>query len=97
MVAIPIASILTWIVVGSTCGWLETRRLAGKGFGLWPNVTVGLLGSFLAGYFFLVWGELVPANSVAFSYILAPFVSGLVGAGVSLSLLGVLSWAARRG
>lgn len=97
MAAIPIISILTWIVVGSTCGWIETQRLAGKGFGLWPNIATGVLGSFLGGYFFLVWGELVPANSVIFSYILAPFVSGLVGAGGSLSFLGLASWAARRG
>ena len=96
MLAIPVASIITWIVVGSTCGWLETQRLAGKGFGLWPNCIIGLLGSFLVGYFFLKWGELVPANSVMFSYILAPFVSGLVGAGISLSLLGLVSRIVRR-
>jgi uncharacterized membrane protein YeaQ/YmgE (transglycosylase-associated protein family) len=97
MAAIPILSIITWVVIGSACGWLETQRLAGKGFGLWPNIVIGLLGSFLVGYFFFVWGELVPANSVVFSYILAPFVSGLVGAGVSLSLLGLVSLVVRRG
>ena len=77
----PFISIIAWLVIGATCGWLETERLAGKGFGLYPNIVVGIIGSFLAGWFFLVWGELVPNNPY-----LAPMVSGLVGAGISLSL-----------
>ena len=49
-------SILSWIVVGLLAGWLAGMVMKGGGFGLIGDIVVGviggLLGGFIASYFF---------------------------------------------
>ena len=79
----PIISILAWLIVGSTCGWLETERRGDKVPKLATNIIIGVVGAFLGGWFFFVWGDLVPGDPY-----LSPLISGLIGSGVSLSVFG---------
>ena len=49
-------SILSWMVVGLLAGWLAGMVMKGGGFGLIGDIVVGviggLLGGFIASYFF---------------------------------------------
>jgi len=49
-------SILSWIVVGLLAGWLAGMVMKGGGFGLIGDIVIGviggLLGGFIASYFF---------------------------------------------
>ena len=49
-------SVLSWIVVGLLAGWLAGMVMKGGGFGLIGDIVVGviggLLGGFIASYFF---------------------------------------------
>jgi uncharacterized membrane protein YeaQ/YmgE (transglycosylase-associated protein family) len=91
MLYFPVISIIIWLIVGAVCGWLETERLAGKLFSLPTNIAFGILGAFLGGWFFFIWGDLVPGDLY-----LSPFVSGLIGSGFSLSILGLFGSIGRR-
>lgn len=90
VLGVPILSIAIWLAVGAVCGWLETLRLGALGLPAPVNWLVGAVGACSAGMFFLKWGELVPNNVV-----LAPFVSGVVGASISLTILGLALKASR--
>jgi uncharacterized membrane protein YeaQ/YmgE (transglycosylase-associated protein family) len=51
-------SILSWIVVGLIAGWLAGKVMQGGGFGLIGDIIIGalggVLGGFIASYFFNV-------------------------------------------
>ncbi len=82
ILGVPLLSIAIWLAVGAVCGWLEKSRVGAARLpdaGYWLG---GAIGACLAGMFFLRWGELVPGNPV-----LAPLVSGVVGAAISLTIL----------
>jgi len=81
-------SILSWIVVGLIAGWLAGRVMKGGGFGLIGDVVVGviggLLGGFIASYFFNVGDPMsginLPSIVIAFlGAILLLFLLRLVG------------------
>lgn len=40
------------IVVGAIAGWLAGLAVKGAGFGILGNILVGIIGAFVAGYFF---------------------------------------------
>ncbi len=86
MLGVPILSIAIWLAVGAVCGWLETLRVGEEV--VLPNPAywlVGAAGACTAGMFFLRWGELVPGSPV-----LAPLVSGVVGASIALTTLSLV-------
>ena len=85
MLGVPVLSIAIWLAVGAVCGWLETLRVGDSGLPGRANWLVGAAGACSAGMFFLKWGELVPNSPV-----LAPLVSGVVGASISLTILGLV-------
>lgn len=83
---IPILSIAVWLAVGGVCGWLETLRVKER---VLPDAAywlTGAAGACLAGLFFLRWGELVPGSPL-----LAPLVSGIVGASIAITALSLAS------
>jgi uncharacterized membrane protein YeaQ/YmgE (transglycosylase-associated protein family) len=51
-------SILPWIIVGLIAGWLAGKVMQGGGFGLIGDIIIGalggVLGGFIASYFFNV-------------------------------------------
>jgi uncharacterized membrane protein YeaQ/YmgE (transglycosylase-associated protein family) len=82
MLGVPLLSIVIWLAVGAVCGWLETQRVGDLGLPAPINCFTGAAGACLGGMFFLRWGELVPNSPV-----LAPFVSGVVGAAIAMTAL----------
>lgn len=83
IMSVPLISIAVWLAVGSACGWLESERVPTSQQMRAANMVIGVAGAVAAGLFFLSWGELVPRSPL-----LGPLASGLVGAGISLSISG---------
>ena len=70
------------IFIGITAGWLAGKLWAGKSFGLWKNLGIGLLGSFVGSGIFKIIG-------LHASGIIGNLVAALLG---SLALL----WIAKK-
>jgi len=72
-------SILSWIIVGLIAGWLAGKVMKGGGFGLIGDIVIGviggLLGGFLASYFFHV-GD--PMSGINLPSILIAFLGAIV-------------------
>ena len=45
-----LVNIIVWIVAGIIAGWLTGIIMKGKGFGLWGDLAVGLVGGLLGGW-----------------------------------------------
>jgi uncharacterized membrane protein YeaQ/YmgE (transglycosylase-associated protein family) len=48
--------VLSWLIVGGVAGWLAGKITAGRGFGLFGNIGIGILGGILGGLLFGVLG-----------------------------------------
>ena len=42
-------SLIGMLIIGALAGWLSGKIMQGRGFGLFGNVIVGIVGAFLAG------------------------------------------------
>lgn len=42
--------LLSWIVVGAIAGWLAGKVMKGRGFGLFGNIIVGVVGALVGGW-----------------------------------------------
>ena len=42
--------ILSWIVVGAIAGWLAGLVMKGRGFGLFGNIVIGVVGGLVGGW-----------------------------------------------
>jgi uncharacterized membrane protein YeaQ/YmgE (transglycosylase-associated protein family) len=71
--------ILSWVVVGLLAGWLAGLVVKGGGFGCIGDIVVGvvggLLGGFLASYFFHI-GD--PMSGINVESILIAFVGAVI-------------------
>jgi uncharacterized membrane protein YeaQ/YmgE (transglycosylase-associated protein family) len=71
--------LLSWIVVGLIAGWLAGRAMKGKGYGLIGDVVIGviggLLGGFIASYFFHV-GD--PMSGINLTSIVIAFLGAVL-------------------
>ena len=47
-----IIRIILFLAVGLLAGWLGSKIVRGKGFGLVGNLVVGIIGAFIGGYVF---------------------------------------------
>ena len=46
------SSLLAMLLIGAIAGWLSGKIMEGRGFGLFGNIIVGIVGAFLAGLVF---------------------------------------------
>jgi uncharacterized membrane protein YeaQ/YmgE (transglycosylase-associated protein family) len=74
---------LWFLIVGAIAGWLAGVIVKGRGFGLFGNIIVGILGAVIGGFVFRGLGL------VAFGTIGAIIVA-LVGAIIFLFIVGLL-------
>lgn len=75
---------LIWfLVIGLIAGWLASRILKGRGFGVIGDLIVGVIGAILGGWLFNLLGITVAG-------ILGSLVTALVGAIVFLYLLRII-------
>ena len=72
-------SVLSWIVVGLLAGWLAGMVMKGGGFGLIGDIVIGviggLLGGFIASYFFHM-GD--PMSGINLPSILVAFLGAVL-------------------
>jgi uncharacterized membrane protein YeaQ/YmgE (transglycosylase-associated protein family) len=76
-------SLVWFLVIGLIAGWLASRILRKRGFGLVGDLIVGVIGSLLGGWLFNLLGITVGG-------ILGSLVTALVGAIVFLYLLRII-------
>ena len=51
-----IESLLILLIVGAVAGWLAGTLMKGSGYGLVPNIVIGIIGALLGGYLFNLLG-----------------------------------------
>ena len=73
-------SLVLFLVIGLVAGWLASRIMRGRGFGLVGDLVVGVIGAFLGGWLFNLLG-------ISLGGILGALVTALIGAIVLLYLL----------
>jgi len=49
-------SILGWVIIGLTAGWLAGKIARGEGYGCITDIILGLVGSLLGGWIFVKLG-----------------------------------------
>ena len=69
--------IAIWIFVGLAAGWLASKSLEGKGFGVWMDLTLGVAGAVVGGFL---------ARSIGFSGYGGVFVSTFMALGCAALL-----------
>ena len=75
-----LTSLLIFVVIGAVAGWLAGIIMKGGGFGLVGNIVVGIVGSFIGGFLFRLFG--ITAGGTLGSIVVA-----LVGAIVLLYIV----------
>ena len=76
--------LFTWIIVGAIAGWLAGKVMKGRGFGLFGNIVVGVIGALLGGW---VAGSLLGMGNAISGFNLTTL---LVAFGGSVLLLFIL-------
>ena len=76
-------SLLLFLLIGLVAGWLASRVLRGKSFGLVGDMIVGVIGAFLGGWLFTLLG-------ITTGGIFGSLVTAFVGAVVFLYLLRII-------
>jgi uncharacterized membrane protein YeaQ/YmgE (transglycosylase-associated protein family) len=80
-----LTALLIWVAIGLVAGWLASA-LVGGGYGLFGDVVVGVLGSFLGGFIFGRFRIAIPFTGLAATIFVA-----FVGATVLLLLLRLIA------
>jgi uncharacterized membrane protein YeaQ/YmgE (transglycosylase-associated protein family) len=72
--------LLWFLLVGLVAGWLAGQIMKGRGFGLWGNLIVGVIGAFIGGLLFQFAG-------IAGESLLGSLVAAVVGAIILLWII----------
>lgn len=75
-------SLLAFLVIGILAGWLAGRVMRGRGYGLFGNMLVGVLGAYFGGILFSAVG-LYPIG------FLGSLLMAFAGAVVLLFIIGI--------
>lgn len=73
-------SLLLFLLIGLVAGWLAGKMMRGSGFGLFGDLVIGVIGSYLGGWLFGLLG-------LSAGGIIGSLVTALVGAIVLLWLI----------
>ena len=76
-------TLLLWLLIGAVAGWLAGVLVRGGGFGLFGDIVVGVIGSFVGGWLFHYF------HISTGSGVVSQIVGATVGAVVLLFLLRV--------
>jgi uncharacterized membrane protein YeaQ/YmgE (transglycosylase-associated protein family) len=79
-----IGNLVAWLVIGLIAGWLAGTVMKGRGFGLFGNIIVGVLGAIIGGF---VLG-LLGLGGAAGSFSIGSLVTAFIGAVILLLILG---------
>ena len=47
---------IMFLIIGGVAGWLAGQLMKGRGFGLFGNIGIGIVGAFLGGFLFNLLG-----------------------------------------
>ena len=83
-------TLLLWLVVGAVAGWLAGVIVRGYGIGLFGNIVVGIIGSFVGGWLFTASGIATGGG------IVGAIIGATVGAVVLLLVLSLFQRTAIR-
>jgi uncharacterized membrane protein YeaQ/YmgE (transglycosylase-associated protein family) len=75
--------LLSYLIIGLIAGWLAGKIAEGRGFGLLGNIVVGIVGAFIGGFLFGIFG--LSANEFIGSVVMAT-----IGAIVLLYVVGLV-------
>lgn len=76
-------SILTWIIIGGLAGWIASKIMGtDKSMGIFANIVVGVIGAFIGGFVFSLFGG---AGFTGFN--IYSFLVALVGAVILLAIV----------
>jgi uncharacterized membrane protein YeaQ/YmgE (transglycosylase-associated protein family) len=79
-----IDSIIVWLIVGATAGWLAGLIVKGGGFGLLGNIVIGIIGAVVAGW-------LLPALGIHLGTgIIAAIIDSAIGGVVVLVIISLV-------
>ena len=73
-------SLILFLLIGLVAGWLASRIMKGRGFGLVGDLVIGVIGALLGGWLFSLLG-------ISAGGIIGALITALVGAIVLLYLL----------
>lgn len=79
----PISSFIGFLIIGGIAGWIAGNVMKGRGFGLFGNIIVGIVGAFFGGFLFKILG--LSAHGAIGSLIMAT-----LGAIALLAIIGYL-------
>jgi uncharacterized membrane protein YeaQ/YmgE (transglycosylase-associated protein family) len=77
-----IESLVIFIVIGGVAGWIAGKLMKGRGFGLFGNIIVGIIGALLGGFLFSKLG--IAAGGIIGSLIIA-----VIGAMILVFIIGL--------
>jgi uncharacterized membrane protein YeaQ/YmgE (transglycosylase-associated protein family) len=43
---------IIFLIIGAIAGWIAGEVMRGRGFGIWGNIAVGILGALIGGFLF---------------------------------------------
>ena len=84
-----VESLIILLVVGAVAGWLAGVLMKGKGFGLVPNIVIGILGAFVGNYVMGLLGVSIGGG------IVGSIINSTIGAVILLLVIGVIKKAVK--
>lgn len=45
-------SLITYLIIGLIAGWFASSLMEGRGYGLFGDIIIGIIGAFIGGYIF---------------------------------------------
>ena len=81
-----VGNILGWLVLGLIAGFLASVVMKGGGYGIIGDIIVGIVGAFLGGFIFSLFG-----GSGATGFNLYSLIVAFVGACVLIAILRAIS------
>jgi uncharacterized membrane protein YeaQ/YmgE (transglycosylase-associated protein family) len=77
-----VVSLMMWLLVGAIAGWLAGKIMKGRGFGLFGDIIIGIVGSvvgvYMLGGFLSSLGMLGSLITAVIGAVLLIFVVGLI-------------------
>ena len=77
-----VSDLITFLIVGAIAGWLGSKLMGGRGFGLKINLILGVIGAVVGGFGFALVG-------ITMGGIVASIISATVGAMAVLFVVGL--------
>ena len=78
-----ITSLIAFLGIGAVAGWLAGLLMKGRGFGLFGNIVVGIIGAFVGGFL----GDIL---GISASGLVGVILLSAAGAAVFLFVLGLI-------